>query len=101
MVSGFPQGEATGLFLGEEFHHNRIAVVCSQISGVSPEVDHRWNVPRLERTVIELAAAGRLDVTSLVSHTFPAAEWHKPSPCSPSRRNAVQVVLDFTVAGQR
>ena len=74
MVSGFPQGEATGLFLGEEFHHNRIAVVCSQISGVSPEVDHRWNVPRLERTVIELAAAGRLDVTSLVSHTFPAAE---------------------------
>jgi threonine dehydrogenase-like Zn-dependent dehydrogenase len=102
VVSGFPQGEATGLFLGEEFHHNRIAVVCSQISGVSPEVDHRWNVPRLERTVIELAAAGRLDVTSLVSHTFPAAEVAQAfALLAESPEHAVQVVLDFTVAGQR
>ena len=102
VVSGFPQGEATGLFLGEEFHHNRIAVVCSQISGVSPEVDHRWNVPRLERTVVELAAAGRLDVTSLVTHTFPAAD--VAASLRPARRVAgepVQVVLDFTEAGQR
>ena len=94
MVSGFPQGEATALFLGEEFHHNRIAVVCSQISGVSPEVDHRWNVARLERTVIELAAAGRLDVTSLVSHTFPAADVAQAFALLAESPGAVQVVLD-------
>src|SRR5204863_2348832 len=29
VVSGFFQGEAKGLFLGEEFHHNRIDLVCS------------------------------------------------------------------------
>ncbi|MBA2755498.1 MAG: zinc-binding dehydrogenase, partial [Chloroflexia bacterium] len=39
---GFFQGEAAGLMLGEEFHHNRIAVVCSQIGGVAPELRHRW-----------------------------------------------------------
>ena len=39
--AGFFQGEGTGLSLGEEFHHNRIRVVCSQISGLSPALDHR------------------------------------------------------------
>jgi threonine dehydrogenase-like Zn-dependent dehydrogenase len=97
VVSGFPQGEAVGLFLGEEFHHNRIAVVCSQISGTSPELDHRWNVARLERTVVELAAAGRLDVTSLVTHTFPAADVANAFILlAESPKAAVQVVLDFT-----
>jgi threonine dehydrogenase-like Zn-dependent dehydrogenase len=96
VVSGFPQGEASGLFLGEEFHHNRIAVVCSQIAGVNPELDHRWNVARLERTVVELAAAGRLDVKSLVSHTFPAADVAAAfALLAESPHEAVQVVLDF------
>ena len=44
----------------------------------SPEPTPSWitagTSPRLERTVVELAAAGRLDVTSLVTHTFPAAD---------------------------
>src|SRR6266508_490088 len=33
---GLFQGEAQGLLLGEEFHHNRISLVCSQISNVDP-----------------------------------------------------------------
>src|SRR5690606_2590625 len=32
---GFYQGEPHGLLLGEEFHHNRVALVCSQISGIN------------------------------------------------------------------
>ena len=96
VVSGFPQGEAAGLFLGEEFHHNRIDLVCSQISGVNPEIDHRWNVSRLERTVVELAAAGRLDVASLVSHTYPAAAVAAAfALLAESPAETVQVVLDF------
>ena len=35
-AAGFMQGEGLGLRLGEEFHHNRVQVVCSQISGVAP-----------------------------------------------------------------
>jgi len=98
--SGFPQGGGADLFLGEEFHHNRIAIVCSQISGTNPELDHRWNAQRLERTVVALAAAGRLDVASLVTHTFPATDAAAAfAMLAESPADAIQVVLDF--AGDR
>jgi hypothetical protein len=41
VYSRFLQGEGVGLRLGEEFHHNRIAIVCSQISGIRPDLAHR------------------------------------------------------------
>ena len=37
VAMGFFQGETRGLHLGDEFHHNRIEVISSQISGVAPE----------------------------------------------------------------
>ncbi len=98
VACGFFQGEASGLSLGEEFHHNRIDLVCSQISGVSPRLDHRWDVYRLQRTFIELVSEGRVEAGSLVSHTFPvsrAAEAFRVLAEAPEE--AVQVVLDFTV----
>ena len=70
VASGFFQGGGSALFLGEEFHHNRVEVVCSQISGVSPRLDHRWNEARLRTTVMALQAEGRIDFESLVSHNF-------------------------------
>lgn len=101
VVSGFPQGEATGLLLGDEFHHNRIRLICSQISGVSPDLDHRWDVRRLEQTIIGLAADGRIDVTSLVSHTFPASEVAAAfAMLAESPADAVQTVLDFRQDGR-
>jgi 2-desacetyl-2-hydroxyethyl bacteriochlorophyllide A dehydrogenase len=96
VASGFFQGQGTGLYLGEEFHHNRIRIVCSQISGVGPHVDHRWNEQRLRATVMRLQAEGRLDFESLVSHTIPverAAEAFRLLDEDP--RSAVQVVLAF------
>ena len=57
VVSGFFQGDAKGLRLGEEFHHNRIDLVCSQISGVN-----RSTRPSLEPDAARPdhhAAAGR------------------------------------------
>ena len=100
VVSGFPQGAGTDLSLSEEFHHNRIALVCSQISGTNPELDHRWNAQRLERTVVDLAAAGRLDVASLVTHTFPAADAAAAfAMLAESPSDAIQVVLDFGAPG--
>ena len=70
VASGFFQGGGSALFLGEEFHHNRVEVVCSQISGVSPRLDHRWSEARLRSTVMALQAEGRIDFESLVSHVF-------------------------------
>jgi 2-desacetyl-2-hydroxyethyl bacteriochlorophyllide A dehydrogenase len=96
ICSGFFQGGGTSLVLGEEFHHNRINVVCSQISGVNPALSHRWNELRLQRTVIELAAAGRIDLPSLVSHRMPVSEAAEAFQLLDTRSaEAVQVVLTF------
>lgn len=68
---GFYQGEPRGLQLGEEFHHNRIEVVCSQISGVSPALRHRWDGARLRTTFVDLLARGQLELAPLISHVTP------------------------------
>ena len=60
--------------LGAEFHHNRVELICSQISGVAPEASHRWSKPRLWRTAIELQHRGVLDLLPLITHTAPFAE---------------------------
>jgi 2-desacetyl-2-hydroxyethyl bacteriochlorophyllide A dehydrogenase len=96
VAAGFYQGGAGALLLGEEFHHNRVAVVCSQISGVAPAAAPRWNVDRLQRTVITLAAEGRLDLDPLVSHVVPAHDVHEAFALLDTQAAAaMQVLLDF------
>jgi threonine dehydrogenase-like Zn-dependent dehydrogenase len=99
VASGFFQGPAAALALGEEFHHNRIDVVCSQISGVNPSLDHRWDEARLQRTFMGLAASGRVQVEPLISHTIPVERAAEAFALLDERSDeAVQVVLDFSDA---
>jgi 2-desacetyl-2-hydroxyethyl bacteriochlorophyllide A dehydrogenase len=96
--AGFFQGEGSGLFLGEEFHHNRVRVVCSQISGLSPALDHRWSVERLEKTVMALAAEGNVSLEPLVTHVFEADEADRAFRLldqRPAPGEVVQAVLKF------
>jgi threonine dehydrogenase-like Zn-dependent dehydrogenase len=94
--SGFYQGEGTGLFLGEEFHHNRVNVVSSQIFGVSLALDHRWTVGRLERTVMSLAAEQKIGLKQLVTHVFALEEADEAFRLlDENPAEAVQVVLEF------
>ena len=96
--AGFFQGDGRGLFLGEEFHHNRVRVVCSQISGLSPALDHRWSVERLEKTVMALAAEGRISLEPLVTHVFEADEAERAFRLldqRPAPGEVVQAVLKF------
>ena len=96
VVSGFFQGDAKGLSLGEEFHHNRIDLVCSQISGVSPALDHRWNRMRLDQTVMQLQAEGRVDFKKLITHRFDARDLQQAYDLlEDSPQDALQIVLDF------
>jgi len=74
VAMGFFQGAIPGLKLGEEFHHNRIQLVCSQISGVSPDASYRWSKPRLWRSAIELQHGGTLDLIPLITHRAPFAD---------------------------
>ena len=74
VAMGFFQGEVAGLRLGEEFHHNRVQLICSQISGVAPGISHRWSKPRLWRTAVDLQHKGVLDLLSLITHVAPFDE---------------------------
>lgn len=99
VAMGFFQGEVPGLRLGEEFHHNRVQLICSQISGVDPAASHRWSKPRLWRTAVELQHEGSLDLIPLISHVAPFAE----APALFARLDAgepglLQAMLDFAGA---
>lgn len=99
---GFYQGAAQGLFLGEEFHHNRVNVVVSQIFGVDPELTYRWNALRLVQTFMRLQAEGRVELKGLITHTYShweAAEAFRLLDEEPE--GALQVALDFTGKGAR
>jgi len=95
-VAGFFQGGATDLRLGEEFHMNRVQLVCSQISGSSSSLQHRWDRYRLASTAIRLATEGRLQVLDLFTHTFPIAEAAQAYQLLDERpAEALQVLLEF------
>ena len=98
-VAGFFTGEATGLALGEEFHHNRVQLISSQISGPAPHLQHRWDRLRLNTTAIDLATSGALDPLSLISHSFPfadATDAYRLLDENPAQ--ALQVVLEMPAA---
>ncbi|MBI5955322.1 MAG: zinc-binding dehydrogenase [Chloroflexi bacterium] len=94
---GFYQGDAQGLLLGEEFHHNRISLVCSQISNVDPALSHRWDRIRLIHTIMDLQAQGSLNLRPVITHVIPfkqAAQGFQILDETPDQ--ALQVVLDFS-----
>lgn len=64
---GFYQGEAVGLFLGDEFHHNGVEIRSAQIGNIHPD----WSMAKLRARVIEIAQSGRLALGSLPRVRFP------------------------------
>lgn len=73
-------------------------MVCSQISGLSPSLDHRWTLERLERTVMSLAAEGRVSLQPLVTHVYAADdadEAFRLLDQRPAPGEVVQAVIQF------
>jgi 2-desacetyl-2-hydroxyethyl bacteriochlorophyllide A dehydrogenase len=96
VASGFYQGGGDALRLGEEFHHNRVQLVSSQIGGVPPELTGRWSVDRLQTTFLGLIGSGQVDVRPLISHRVPvddAADAYTLLDTRPG--DALQVLLEF------
>jgi 2-desacetyl-2-hydroxyethyl bacteriochlorophyllide A dehydrogenase len=96
VAAGFYQGPATALDLGEEFHHNRVTLTCSQIGSVPASLRERWTRERLHETVARLCAAGRIDPMPLVSHVLPATDAAAAyALLDQPPGDLLQVVLDF------
>jgi threonine dehydrogenase-like Zn-dependent dehydrogenase len=96
IAAGFYQGSATALALGEEFHHNQVTLVSSQIGNVPAALRDRWSRERLHTTVMRLCIDGRLDPSPLVSHVISAtqaAEAYRLLDSPPSE--LMQVILRF------
>ncbi len=99
VAAGFFQGDGVPLRLGEEFHHNRVSIVGSQISGVAPSLRHRWDELRMSRTVLQLVADGRLALDPLVTHLLPDADAPEAfEMLDRGARDTLQVVLDYGTA---
>jgi threonine dehydrogenase-like Zn-dependent dehydrogenase len=96
IAMGFYQGEGRGLYLGEEFHHNRVNVVASQIFGVSPDLTYRWNEVRLAQTIMRLQAEGTLNLLPLITHRFAFKDIQKAFELLDANpTDVMQVVLEF------
>jgi len=96
VAAGFYQGDGVGLRLGDEFHHNRVRLICSQIGGVPPDVAGRWSQTRLNQTFLRLAVDRQVDPVGLVTHVIPVEEAAAAYRMLDRRpHEALQVVLKF------
>ena len=97
VAAGFYQGDGVGLRLGDEFHHNRVRLVSSQIGGVPPAVAGRWNQFRLNQTFLKLAVDRQVDPVGLVTHVIPVEEAAAAYDMLDRHpHQALQVVLKFS-----
>jgi 2-desacetyl-2-hydroxyethyl bacteriochlorophyllide A dehydrogenase len=74
VAAGFYQGGAAHLRLGEEFHHNRVRIVASQIGGLPVSLGRRWDQRRLVQVFMEQVVAGRVDTAALITDVVDAAD---------------------------
>ena len=86
---GFYQGDASGLALGDEFHHNGVEIRSGQIGNLHP----RWNALSLRARGIELARGG-LSLGALPRMRLPVSE-AATAFSALSAREALQVAFDY------
>lgn len=101
-TSGFYQGGGAQLRLGEEFHHNRVRIVASQISGTPLSLGGRWNERRLTWVFMKLVADGKVDVAGLVTDLVDATDVSEAfERLDQDDHEILQVVLRFDAAPDR
>ncbi len=71
--AGFYQGEANGLWLGREWHHNRITVIVPHGCGWGhqPRDYPAWDVRRIEDTIVSMMRQGKLTAPGLINPIVP------------------------------
>ena len=74
--AGFYQGEARGLWLGREWHHNRLTMVVPHGCGWGhPPRDYpRWDSARAYDCIVSMMRKGRLTAPGLIQPVVPLEE---------------------------
>lgn len=88
---GFYQGDATGLMLGDEFHHNGVRIVCGQIGNVHPSTT--WE--GLRTRIGQLAVDGQVILGGLPRLTLPVEEAARGFAAIQPPGDVLQVALTY------
>lgn len=66
--AGFYQGEAHSLWLGREWHHNRLTMIVPHGCGWAhePRDYPRWDMHRAYDTIVDMLRQGQLDLSGLI-----------------------------------
>jgi threonine dehydrogenase-like Zn-dependent dehydrogenase len=88
---GFYQGEAAGLFLGDEFHHNGVEIRSAQIGNIHAD----RTLAQLRAEVVSLLLDGRLALGALPRVRFPVEEVDKAFAVVRTPAAALQVALTY------
>ena len=75
-AAGFYQGEAHSLWLGREFHHNRLTLIVPHGCGWgTPPRDYpRWDETRAYDAIVSMMRQGKLTAPGLITPVVPLAE---------------------------
>ncbi len=75
-AAGFYQGEASSLWLGREWHHNRLSMVVPHGCGWGhpPRDFPRWDTRRAYDAIVSLMRQGRLNVGEIIQPVMPIDE---------------------------
>jgi NADPH:quinone reductase-like Zn-dependent oxidoreductase len=87
---GFYQGDAAGLALGDEFHHNGVQIRSGQIGNLHP----RWEIGPLRSFGVELARAKKVTLGGLPRLRVPVTDAGDAFNAL-AAREALQVALDY------
>ncbi len=94
---GFNPKPASRLVLGDEFHHNRINLVSSQIGGVNPALSNRWDVFRVEEVVRSLMYEGKMNLLPMITNTFDFKDGQAAYDLVDQHtQDVMQVILTYT-----
>ncbi|MYD09029.1 MAG: zinc-binding alcohol dehydrogenase [Chloroflexi bacterium] len=74
--AGFYQGEAQDLFLGREWHHNRLTMIVPHGCGFGhePRDYPYWDSQRAFRAILSMMRQGRLNCRGLINRVYPLEE---------------------------
>lgn len=97
IVVSWYQNEARGLYLGDEFHHNRIGIKQSQSDHVAPEFSNMYSNERRQETLLMILKRLKLDNLLQVIPYEKAPEAYKRIDEHPD--TVIQVVFEYERRG--